>query len=165
MRMLLVVSLLAAIQSNPASLTETTDWIRTTLANHGNYVEKDGRTTRSKRIESLTFDGCTMTGSYVAESTLDSRTLVSVTQDVNLSLAQIEEVSITNKSGYWVIHLKATAKSIKGELRTRIPGNYTREPLAASAFQMPCDDEQVAIRLKAALQHAVGLCKKQREPF
>jgi len=163
----LTLVLLAAtlVQESPASLLETTDWIRTTLSSHGNCIEKMGQRTRNERIDNLSFDGCSLSGSYVSESSINSTLLVSVVQQATLQLSDIESIAVDTKEHHWLIVLKTTSKSIKGDVRIGLPGQFNREPLAASKFVLPCDDKQIAERISKALDHAVALCKKQKEPF
>lgn len=167
MKLLLVglLTMSAFAQEKIASLPETTDWIRSTLARHGNTIEKKGRTTDSERIENLQFEECTLRASYVFESSYNASVVVSVTHDATVPLSDIDHIETTSKSGHWMVSLQTKGKSIKGEMRTGLPGQYSRQPLAVSEFQIPCDDKTIAERLKTALLHAVDLCKKQKEPF
>ena len=153
-----------AQEATKPTLEETTNWIQTTLASHGNCVESTPKAL-SEKVESLQFDGCVLKAevSYLLVSS--SPITMSGSSSATLRLSDIKNIEIKKVDSHWQIALSCKENTVKGEKTFRMNGSGKREQFVDSQFQLPCDDEQITNRVKTALLHAVELCGKQKEPF
>lgn len=155
-----LLAIAALAQEQQPSLSETTRWIRSTLATHGNCIEKTSGQTDSYRIESILLDDCVLRTKCVTELT---RSTISV--DASMRISDVERIEVVSASKHWLINLYAKKDSVKAELDATLLGYHEVNKVAMSSLQLPCDDEEVAGRVRKALLHLIELCGKRKEPF
>jgi hypothetical protein len=161
---LLVVPVIGGQEKGPEpSLSETTNWLKSTLSLHGVVARKSDHAI-TKTTSTVEFDDCLISATKVVTTTIGDYSPITLsTQEIKFSLGDITSASVDEDASSGSGKKVHLVLSKPGRMLARPSSNAS--PLSVDNLDLHCDEKEIAERITKALLHAAALCAKKKEPF